>query len=395
MVSKAVTSAALLLWLLVAFKFVGTVRSRSAPSRWLLATVAFLATGITIFVPAVEQWVSTAIPVAQIKEPLARTAVIAAAFCGQTLLSLTGDPVSRALRWRRWGLCLTAVAVMWAMFAVGPASTTARFGSHPVHDVTMTLFILAFLTYLAYAVATVMAGCWRYARSASGVMRWGLRLISTGCGACLAYVVVKALAIIAFAAGIPMAPVVEGSLAQGLVAVGALLVVVGAAATATSQRSGELRDWTRDYLAHRRLYPLWADLATAVPGVALDPAAGPWQDASRVGDMHMRLYRRLIELRDAWLALRPFMDSDLARSAETLTPENESAKGAVVEAQMLRAGVIALSRQRPAARPWTAESSQRTSMADELAWWSAVAAAWGRQQESVGRPRTSVDLGAR
>ena len=57
MVSKAVASAALLLWLLVVFKFVGTVRSRSAPARWLLATVAFLATGITIFVPSVEQWV--------------------------------------------------------------------------------------------------------------------------------------------------------------------------------------------------------------------------------------------------------------------------------------------------------------------------------------------------
>ncbi len=110
----------------------------------------------------------------------------------------------------------------------------------------MTLFILAFLTYLAYAVLTVMTGCWRYARSASGVMQWGLRLISVGWAASLAYVVVKLMAILGFAAGIPMSPKAEGVAAQVLVAVGALLVAVGSAATATSQRVSELRNWCRE-----------------------------------------------------------------------------------------------------------------------------------------------------
>jgi len=89
-VSDAVAAAAAALWLLVGFKFVGTIRSGSAPARWLLATFAFLALGITIFIPAVEQRLTAAAPVEQIKEPLARSAVMAAAFCAQTLLSLTG-----------------------------------------------------------------------------------------------------------------------------------------------------------------------------------------------------------------------------------------------------------------------------------------------------------------
>lgn len=395
MVSSAVAVAAALLWLLAAFKAAGTIRSGSASARWLLAAIVFLAMGITIFVPAVEQRLADAVPVDQIKEPLARTAVIAAAFCGQTLLSLTGDPISRRARLLRWAFAVLAVAVLWVTFMIGPAAPEAQFGSHPVRDVSMTLFILAFLGYLAYAVTTVMAGCWRYARSATGAMRSGLRLISAGCASCLAYVLVKLVAIVGFWAGVPVAPAVEGAVAQGLVAVGALLVVVGSAATATSQRAADLRDWVRDYVAYRRLYPLWVDLVGVVPAVALDPAAGRWQDASRVRDMHWRLVRRVIELRDAWLALRPYMDADLAEALTAHAPDGDRASPARVESRMLRAAVDALQAHRPAARPWSPPSSQRTSMVEELAWWSAVAAAWEGQRDSNAITGTSENALAR
>jgi len=389
-VSGAVAAAAATLWLLVGVKFAGTIRSGSSPARWLLATFAFLALGITIFIPAVEQRLTAAAPVEQIKEPLARTAIIAAAFCAQTLLSLTGDPISWARRRLRWGICAAALGVLWVTFALGPASPSAQFGSHPVHDVSMTLFILAFLTYLAYAVATVMTGCWRYAHPASGVMQWGLRLISVGCAASLAYVVVKLMAIVGFAAGIPIPPEAEGAAAKALVAVGALLVAVGSAATATSQRASELRKWRRDYVAHRRLYPLWADLVGAVPTVALDPAAGQWQDASRIRDLHLRLYRRLIELRDAWLALRPFMDDDLAKAVTPVSGQLDVAGLAALEAVMLRAGIEALPVQQPATRPWTADSASGGSMAEELGWWLAVAQAWSADREfALAAPRSA------
>ena len=391
MVSDAVAAAVAALWLLVGFKFAGTIRSGSSPARWLLATFAFLALGITIFVPAVEQRLTAAAPVEQIKEPLARTAVIAAAFCAQTLLSLTGDPISQARRRLRWGICVAALGVVWVTFALGPASPSAQFGSHPVNDVSMTLFILAFLTYLAYAVITVMTGCWRYACSASEVMQWGLRLISVGCAASLAYVVVKLLAILGFAAGIPMPPEAEGAAAMALVAVGALLVAVGSAATATSQRATELRDWCRDYVAHRHLYPLWADLVAAVPTVALDPAAGPWQDASRIRDLHLRLYRRLIELRDAWLALRPFMDDHLAKAVAPVSGQLDVADRAALETVMLRAGIFALRNQRPATRQWTPDAARGDSMTDELEWWLAVARAWGAHRECVVAAPASAD----
>lgn len=310
------------------------------------------------------------------------------------MLSLTGDPISRRARLLRWAFAVLAVAVLWVTFVIGPAAPEAQFGSHPVRDVSMTLFILAFLGCLAYAVTTVMAGCWRYARSATGAMRSGLRLISAGCASCLAYVLVKLVAIVGFWAGVPVAPAVEGAVAQGLVAVGALLVVVGSAATATSQRAADLRDWVRDYVAYRRLYPLWVDLVGVVPAVALDPAAGRWQDAFRLRDMHLRLVRRVIELRDAWLALRPYMDADLAEALTAHAVDGSRASPACVESRMLSAAVDALRTQRPA-RPWSPPSSQRSSMVEELAWWSAVAAAWDGQRDRNAITATSENALAR
>jgi hypothetical protein len=211
--------------------------------------------------------------------------------------------------------------------------------------------------------------------------------------ASLAYVVVKLLAILGFAAGIPMPP--RRRVRQPRRCRGGRIVAVGSAATATSQRASELRDWRRDYVAHRHLYRLWADLVAAVPTVALDPATGQWQDASRIGDLHLRLYRRLIELRDAWLALRPYMDDDLANAMTQLTGQPDVADRAALEAVMLRAGIVALNGQQPATRQWAPDSSRGDSMATELEWWLAVARVWiGYRDLAVAAP-TSADVRTR
>lgn len=379
MVSLLVTVAALALWVLIGVKSLGTLRSGSVPARWLLATLTFLALGISIFVPTIKQQLGDLLPVDQVEEPLARTAVIAAVFCGQTLLGLTGDPISRRRRQLRWVVCGVALVLLWVTFWIGPASPTSHFGSHPVADGSMTVFILAFLVYLAYAVSTVMAGCWRYADKAVGAMALGLRLIAAGCAAALGYAFVKVLAILAFAFEAPVASTVEGTLAQSLVAVGAVLVAVGSAATATSQRVGEARVWCRDWVAHLRLYPLWAALISAVPPVALDPSSGRWQDALRIRDLHLRLYRRLIELRDAWLVLRPYMGGasfDVMKSTPGATGIVERA---VVEAAMLRAAVVAKASQQPPHQALSPTPLVTSSMADELEWWLAVSSAWQAQ----------------
>jgi hypothetical protein len=52
------------------------------------------------------------------------------------------------------------------------------------------------------------------------------------------------------------------------------------------------------------LYPVWAGLCQAVPGIALDPVP-VWADRLDPRDLRMRLYRRVIEIRDGYMALCP------------------------------------------------------------------------------------------
>jgi hypothetical protein len=377
MVDIAVAGSALLLWLLALTKARVTIRCGSRSARWLLASLSSLALGISAVVPAVQSRLSDAAGIDQIQEPISRTAVVAAVFCAQLALTYT---TTRQVTWsvhaRRVAYACTTVSVMWLTFAQGPAAPSATFGSHPVADVSMTAYILVFLTYLAYAIASVMAGTWRLARSSTELLLKGsLRAIALGCACCLAYVVVKVSAIVSFLAGVPVPPGIESAVGQSCVALGAVLVAAGAGAVRSRERAAELQAWISDWRRHRQLYRLWSDLTAAVPAVALDPASGPWRDALRLRDMHLRLYRRVIELRDAWLVLRPFMDGEegLDRGASREPGADEVFRS---EACRLREALIAQAEGRRAPSLPRAGLPPANSMEDELAWWCAVARQW-------------------
>jgi hypothetical protein len=58
----------------------------------------------------------------------------------------------------------------------------------------------------------------------------------------------------------------------------------------------------------RQLYPLWELLYRATPGIALDPPRSALADAIRLRNLEFRRYRRIIEIHDGRLALRPHLD---------------------------------------------------------------------------------------
>ena len=64
------------------------------------------------------------------------------------------------------------------------------------------------------------------------------------------------------------------------------------------------------WYAYWRLYPLWAVLRRAIPEIVLPP------DPTMRRSIRYRLYRRVIEIRDAQLALRPYAEPErVARAA--------------------------------------------------------------------------------
>ena len=79
----------------------------------------------------------------------------------------------------------------------------------------------------------------------------------------------------------------------------------------------------RKHCAYRRLRPLWQAVRAAVPEIALPP--GP------SADIGYRLYRRVIEIRDGQLALRPYSDPQAVAMAES-EARSEGVTGADLEA---------------------------------------------------------------
>jgi hypothetical protein len=116
---------------------------------------------------------------------------------------------------------------------------------------------------------------------------------------------------------------------------------------------------------------LWFALREIYPEIALDPAPSEFRDRLRVRDLDFRLYRRIIEIRDGRLALRPFLDADLARDARADALRRGLTDGemeAAVEARVLAAGIENARKKRQPATVLTASQDGGKDFMSEVEW---------------------------
>ncbi|TJZ41950.1 hypothetical protein FCH28_36180 [Streptomyces piniterrae] len=135
--------------------------------------------------------------------------------------------------------------------------------------------------------------CWSYGRPGTPrLLRYGLRLFGTGMLlADLLWVLKLAYLQTHSAAFAPLFSPVTG--------VEALFMAVGVALPVVAQA----RDRWRDGRSYQKLAPLWLSLTTAAPDVIL----GPNQRFQGMAiPLQLRLYRRVIEIRDAMIVLRNY-----------------------------------------------------------------------------------------
>jgi hypothetical protein len=203
------------------------------------------------------------------------------------------------------------IAVLIALFAVSPARThpidTARYTDFPMQfapNPAVLAYWLVFAVYLGTTFAVFARLAWRYGWPA-GCTRVGsgLLLLAGGMGAGLGYLAYGTAVVAARAAGyqgwfITTAPGVIQAL------FGALVLLVAAGSLMPVAPHCPILRRVVQYWSLRRLYPLWHGLCEAVPGIALDPVP-VWTDRLNPRDLRMRLYRRVIEIRDGYLALGP------------------------------------------------------------------------------------------
>ena len=171
----------------------------------------------------------------------------------------------------------------------------------------------AYLVYCAIIGYTFLDATMRLARIARVVDRHRLRraawVLCLGMAFLLLYTVALATYTLAYRFGydLPWLQVL-GTAASGL---GGVASGVGVAMPVLGPR------WDR-LVAYRQLRHLWLSLGEVLPGVVLER---PWRsifDAWNPLRSDFRLYRRVIEIRDGALALRPYLDPQVATAAQRL-----------------------------------------------------------------------------
>ncbi|MFF2847551.1 MAB_1171c family putative transporter [Streptomyces sp. NPDC058001] len=296
--APALLAWGMLLWL----------RPGPAPGRRLVRMcVLGLAVSQTALTPAAITF-TPAVGLPGIERLVGHVAMLAAVWAGaQILLRLHGYD-ARARVHTTWAVF--AGAAMCLLFALTP-------NLYPQSPWVMEYCI-------AYAVAllpefTVIARlCLRDALKAPDLaLRLGLGLVVAGIGTAACYMTSKTVVAISARAPIDFSLGRGYMMSKALPTTAHLFVLAGVAVPAIAQ-------WMRRYRLYRRLGPLWSALYQAERAIALEPPG--LLHGNTLFPTRLHLYRRVIEIRDGLLAIRPYLPVDESTSTGIEDDQREAAK---------------------------------------------------------------------
>lgn len=345
-----------------------------------------LAVGTTVLFDPIYAALTRLTGVANIGEPIARSALMA---CAVGILGMlahfairagaaAGSPTTlrgRAgwLRRRRTWL-VAAVVVLWASFALGPHGRLVRsymvtFAAEPAVQV----YSVVFVAFVGGAFAELLRLGWRMRKTMTGQLAFSGSLITLGAAAGCLFVVLRLVGLGFIALGRPA--VLEAFAWPGavLAATASILLVAGTLWLAAVARARAASDGLAAHAKSVRLYRLWSDLVRLRPSVALDPDPGPVREVLSVRSGAWRLYRRVIELLDAVrilggrsVTVKPVASAALS-SPKASDVEADRAATALAEV------VAAESAGAPIPRKTIPVPPTAATVEQEVAWWSKVA----------------------
>ncbi|UWZ34101.1 hypothetical protein Drose_22905 [Dactylosporangium roseum] len=286
-----------LLWALTIWRF---STARSPLGRTVRLVVLLLAVSFTVNRREISYATDRILHVADVSVPLKNLATVAASVGMVHIVGLLSPDPDR-YRWVRratYGLLAAASVAMIALFLAVPRSP-ARWDFVAERAGTPLVTAYGLLAQLGLAVGLACAlVIFRPSarRAAPGPLRVGLRLLTAGAVAGLLFMANRVLFQLTNAAG---STLLDGPVAvnvsRSLLATMLLLFVAGAAVPAL----GGLLRWASHYRALHRLRPMWQELTATVPGVVLGDPPGRLAELVAVRSVELRLYRRIIEIRDA------------------------------------------------------------------------------------------------
>ncbi len=388
MIRPVIPIVTALCWLAVAYKLRDLCRNpRSGALRSLCLTLVALAASLTAQLTAAAIDRYSAIP--NLGRVLSNsTALIAACGAQVFLVHITHDPAAARpvarRRYRTLAICLVLIAVLFAATPPDPNSSAAS--ARHFQTIYSSPYIWIYLGYLATTLAGITRLSWHYAAlSPSLSLRLGLRTTAVAGGLGLIYALLRGLFLTAHLLGTSL-PAWEAATAGPLYLLTASLMLLGGTLPAWGSALGAGRDLVRGHRSLRRLQPLWHALRAAFPDITLLPPSNRFADMLDPRDVNLRLYRRIVEIRDGQLALRPYVTPELAQTAQRHARDARLTgplRDAAIEAATIAAGLAAKADGEagtavagPVPEPGMPVPGTPTDRAAETAWLEAVAYAY-------------------
>lgn len=300
---SAVSSYAALLYKLFSMR-----RSWRDPAYMVLMTTLILQC-VTFTLGALSLSIGSVFGIPNLAILILHLAAVAYCISAQLLLMLWANPPSEIrAQIRAWILSGAVLfVVLTVLFFIGnkPGTPGTAFAVGSSDPVILT-YLLLFIISQAVPCVTIYLQCLPYAKSTSRVwLRRTLRTLAAGAVVLFCYCATRAVNIVSPALGWHLgAWAITPSIFSAL---GIVIVSFGLTMPSWGEHVSSVARWQRNYRSYRALYPLWHSLYQSSPGIALEPPAEGDTDR-RWSDLHYRLHRRVIEIRDGWRALRPYMD---------------------------------------------------------------------------------------
>jgi hypothetical protein len=280
-----------------------------------------------------------------------------------------------------------AVLVMIVLFvAAGVGHTSPDYVLEHAGRPIVAAYMMAYLIFFTIGLIQTARLCLPVARVVDKpALRRSLRFAAAGAITGMGYTTGRVADIIGAQLGVDI--YLWEPIAILCAAAGGLLLLVGLMIPLWAPKVAEAADWLRSWRTYRRLFPLWRVVDLAMPEVVLARSHVAWFDRISPWRLRFRLYRRVIEIQDARLAVRGHLGPDLLAAAARRA-DGRSLNGvdrqAFVEAVALRSALLACRAGAPAtAGPVVLDHAAGVDPAAELAWLLKLADVFDRQASAL------------
>ncbi|SMD24450.1 MAB_1171c family putative transporter [Kibdelosporangium aridum] len=332
---------AILAWAFVAGKLIDRWRRNTTDGFALWLILVGLACSLTAMAPAPYGLISQISGVPNLGRLVSHLSMLVVAWAAQAMmLRLNGSKIKHL-----WWPVTVGVAIT-VLFALADTPVDdVRFAGRYAAEPWVLEYWLVFMTGLLPAFVRTAVLCWQYAGlSGTFIGKLGLRMVSAGIMSSLLYHVHKALFFAAARFDIAYPKAFGGFLDRMLPLLAAIFVLVGVTVPTWAPKLGlnALFGWLARLRTYHRLRPLWLALYQATPQIALIPPRSAAAELLLPTDVDLRLYRRVIEIRDGRLALQPYLDPEIGSATRAKASGIDGRRlDALVEANMLAAAVAA------------------------------------------------------